>query len=86
MQQSAMRLSQIKGFDKLPPTVCQTLIEQARYFRLQPDEFLFHQGDVWPYVVFVASGEMRWALLSVSSREHVLFMVRPDEAFWAHSF
>ncbi len=86
MQQSAMRLSQIKGFDKLPPAVCQTLMEQARYFRLQPDEFLFHQGDVWPYVVFVASGELRWALLSVSSREHVLFMVRPDEVFWAHSF
>lgn len=86
MQQLATRLSQIKVFDKLPQAVCQTLMEQARCSRLQPDEFLFHQGDVWPHVVFVASGELRWAMLSVSSREHVLFMVRPDDVFWAHSF
>lgn len=86
MPQSVARLSQIKVFDKLPQAVCQTLMEQARYSQLQSDEFLFHQGDVWPHVVFVASGELRWALLSVSSREHVLFMVRPDEVFWAHSF
>lgn len=86
MKQPATKLSQIKVFDKLPQTVCQTLIEQARYYQLQPDEFLFHQGDVWPHVVFLASGELRWAMLSVSSREHVLFMVRPDEVFWAHSF
>lgn len=86
MQQPAMRLSHINVFNKLPQTVCQALMEQARHSQLQPDEFLFHQGDVWPYVVFVASGELRWALLSVSSREHVLFMVRPDEVFWAHSF
>lgn len=86
MQQLATRLSQIKVFDKLPQAVCQTLMEQARCSQLQPDEFLFHQGDVWPYVVFVASGELRWTLLSVSSREHILFMVRPDESFWAHSF
>ena len=86
MPQSIARLSHIKVFDKLPQAVCQTLMEQAHYSQLQPDEFLFHQGDVWPHVVFVASGELRWALLSVSSREHVLFMVRPDEVFWAHSF
>jgi len=86
MRQPATKLSQIKVFDKLPQTVCHTLIEQARYYQLQPDEFLFHQGDVWPHVVFLASGELRWAMLSVSSREHVLFMVRPDEVFWAHSF
>lgn len=86
MQQPAVKLSHIKVFDKLPQAVCQTLMKQARYFQLQPDEFLFHQGDVWPHVVFVAAGELRWAMLSMSSREHVLFMVRPDEAFWAHSF
>ena len=83
---NALRLSQIRVFDKLPGTVCEALIKQARRVQLRRGEYLFHQGDVWPNVIFIATGELRWTILSISSREQVLFTVRPDDVFWGHSF
>jgi CRP-like cAMP-binding protein len=46
---------------------------------------LCHQGDEWPYAVFVARGELRWAILSVGGREQVLFRIETGRTFWAHS-
>ena len=86
MEKKAFRLCQIRVFDKLPESICLTLMKRARRLHLRPNEFIFHQEDIWPNVIFLASGELRWAMLSVSSREHVVFMVRSDEVFWGHSF
>jgi CRP/FNR family transcriptional regulator len=86
MEQMAQRLSQARVFNKLPKATCLNLIKHARRMRLQPGEFVVHQGDVWPKVVFLAEGELRWTMLAVSSREHVLFTVRPGGVFWGHSF
>lgn len=86
MEQKAHRLAQINVFNQLPETECLALLKQARRIRLKRGEFLVHQGDHWPNVIFVAAGELRWAILSLGSREHVLFMLRPDNVFWGHSF
>jgi len=83
---NALRLSHIRVFDKLPGSVCEALMKQARRVHLRRGEYLFHQGDVWPNVVFLAAGELRWTILSIGSREQVLFTVRPDDVFWGHSF
>lgn len=85
MQQKAQRLSKIRVFNKLPESECMALMQQARHLRLQRGEFMVHQGDVWPNVIFLMSGEMRWAMLSLGGREHVLFLVQPDDVFWGHS-
>lgn len=53
--------------------------------RYNPGQFLCHQGDLWPKVVFVVSGRLRWVMLAVSGKEHILFTVEHGQAFWGHS-
>lgn len=86
MEQKASRLAHIRVFDKLPELECLVLMKKARRINLERGEFLVHQGDIWANVIFIAAGELRWAMLSLGSREHVLFMLRPDDVFWGHSF
>ena len=85
MEKMAGKLSQTRVFKKLPEAECAALLELARLQQLTAGDFLCHQGDVWPYVVFLTQGELRWTLLSLSGREHVLYSVQPNHAFWAHS-
>jgi CRP-like cAMP-binding protein len=85
MQQKIGQLSQVRVFNKLPEVECAALLRLARPQQLAPGDFLCHQGDVWPHVVFLTTGELRWTLLSLSGREHVLYSVQPNHVFWAHS-
>jgi CRP-like cAMP-binding protein len=61
---------------------CQLAISR----RLESGEFLSLQDDIWPYLVFVKSGRLRWMLLSAGGKEHQLFTIDPGEIFWTHSF
>ncbi len=72
-------------FGKLPEEEIADLLRLAKRQRLQPGDFLCHQGDVWSNVVFLTSGELRWVMLAMSGREHVLFTVQENHAFWGHS-
>ena len=72
-------------FGRLPPKEIQSLAAQTAPKKLQAGEFLCYQGDVWPYAVFLLRGELRWALLSLSGREQVLFRVTAGRPFLAHS-
>jgi CRP-like cAMP-binding protein len=85
MKKTTLQLSHIQVFDKLPEAEIDDLLRLARRRFLRPGDFLCHQGDIWPNVVFLASGELRWVMLAASGREHVLFTVQPDHAFWGHS-
>ena len=85
MKKTTLQLSHIQVFEKLPETEIVKLLRLARRQLLQPGDFLCHQGDVWPYVVVLASGELRWVMLAASGREHVLFTVQKKHAFWGHS-
>jgi CRP/FNR family cyclic AMP-dependent transcriptional regulator len=40
---------------------------------------------VWTYALLVASGRMRWTMLSAGGQEHTLLVVEPGSVFWAHS-
>jgi CRP/FNR family transcriptional regulator len=85
MDHVAQRLSQTKIFNKFPSAVCIDLARLATVRNLVPGEFCCHQGDNWPYVIFLADGAMQWTMLSIGGREYVLFMLSPDEVFWGHS-
>ncbi|MCJ7700790.1 MAG: Crp/Fnr family transcriptional regulator [Anaerolineales bacterium] len=81
----AQRLSQTEIFNKFPSAVRVDLARLATVGKLAPGEFCCHQGDLWPYVIFLIDGAMQWTMLSIGGREHVLFMLSPDELFWGHS-
>lgn len=73
-------------FSKLPQKELEEIARSADSRWLNKGEYLCMQGDVWPYVVFVRSGKMRWMMLSVGGKEHQLFDLSPNQVFWAHSF
>jgi len=72
-------------FSKLPENERISLLKKASHKKLQKKEYLAHQGDVWPYVMFVISGQIRWAMLATSGKEHLMFNLSKNQAFWAHS-
>ena len=72
-------------FKILPSREIESLAEQAIFRKFQRGEYLCHQGENWPYTVFVARGNLRWAILSISGREQVLFKIAPGQTFWGHS-
>lgn len=61
------------------------LFQEAISKKLVKGQYLTHQGDVWPYVIFVISGQIRWAMLATSGKEHVLFNLEAGQSFWGHS-
>ncbi len=85
MDHVAQRLSQTKIFNKFPSAVCIELARLATVRKFAPGEYCCHQGDLWPYVIFLVDGAMQWTMLSIGGREHVLFTLSPDEVFWGHS-
>ena len=85
MDNLTLQLSQTEVFNKLPNPDLVRLSKLAIPRRRRSGEFLCHQGNVWPNVVFVDSGKFRWAMLSAGGNEHVLFTLKPGDTFWAHS-
>ena len=79
------QLKHIDILQKLPDNDQTTLVQSARRRSLKPGEYLCHQGDVWRYVFWMATGKLRWAMLSAGGREHVLFHIDAGKLFWAHS-
>jgi len=79
-------LTQNPVFSKLPPAELEVLGRIAISRQLQKGQILCFQGDIWPYLVFVKSGRLRWTMLSIGGKEHQLFSLDSGEFFWAHSF
>jgi CRP-like cAMP-binding protein len=86
MQDTATRLSQVPIFRQIPDSDIDALVKSARRLRLKRPDYLVRQGEVWPSALLVTAGTVRWTMLSVGGREHVLFTVGRDEVFWGHSF
>lgn len=85
MNDLATELSNHFIFQTLPQPAIQKLISLGRRQSVQKGSFLCFQEDHWPYMVYVIKGELRWALISISGREHVLYYVEPKQTFWAHT-
>jgi CRP/FNR family transcriptional regulator len=76
----------VEVFNRVPEEKLNRLAHLATYRRLKPDEIICEQGDLWPNVILLITGQLRWSLLALSGREQVLFHIEPDQTFWGHSF
>ncbi len=85
MDELTRQLEQAEVFGKLPKPTCTELAKLAVRREIPRGEFLCHQGYVWQNVLFLASGRMRWTMLSAGGQEHTLFVLDPGAVFWAHS-
>ncbi|MDT8305557.1 MAG: Crp/Fnr family transcriptional regulator [Anaerolineae bacterium] len=86
MDSTTTKLAQLRVFRQIPTKELETLVRCARRIRLSRQDYLVRQGEIWPSVIFLVTGELRWTMLSVGGREHVLFTVGAGEVFWGHSF
>jgi CRP-like cAMP-binding protein len=78
-------LAEKKVFNQFPPELLVEIARRGIHRKLSSGEYLCHQGEIWPSIVMVTSGRLRWVMLSVSGKEHQLFALEPGEIFWAHS-
>ncbi len=81
----ALELGSVKAFRELPRAELDALVKSAHYLKFEPDEFVCHQGDFWHRALYLAAGELRWAMLSPSGKEYVLYTIEPGRVFWGHS-
>ncbi|MBI5035674.1 MAG: Crp/Fnr family transcriptional regulator [Chloroflexi bacterium] len=79
-------LERAEVLGKLPDEARRELTKLAVRRDILRGEFLCRQGYVWTYALFIASGRMRWTMLSAGGQEHTLLVVEPSSVFWAHSF
>lgn len=78
-------ISEKEVFQKLPDFELALLAEHAIQRRLEKEEFLCRQGEVWPYVVYLHQEQLSWTMLSSGGKEYRLFLLGPGDMFWAHS-
>ena len=85
MQKFLDCLSEAPIFSKLTDRERAGLAAGAQEKRYKKDEFVCWQGEKWPFVAYIASGRLEWAMLSPEGRRQVVFGLRPCEVVWAHS-
>lgn len=85
MQKLLDCLSQAPVFSKLTERERAGLAASAAEKKYGKDEYVCWQGEVWPFVAFIASGRLEWAMLSPEGRRQVVFTLRPCEVVWGHS-
>ena len=81
----AHRLSKAEIFNKLPLASCIELANVSTERKLSEGEFGCHQGDVWPYIIYVDRGELHWEMLVADGTKHTLFKLHPGDVFWGQS-
>ena len=85
MQKIMDCLSQAPVFSKLTERDRADLVAGAMERKYNKDEYVCWQGETWPYVAYIASGRLEWAMLSPEGRRQVVFALRPCEVVWGHS-
>lgn len=78
-------LSKAPVFSKLTEHELTNLAEVATEKKYGKDEYVCWQGEVWPYVAYIASGRLEWAMLSPEGRRQVMFALHPCDVVWGHS-
>lgn len=73
-------------FRHLPQEEIINLVDHSISRKILTGEYLCRQGDPWPYVLFLAEGQLSWSMLSDAGKEHQLFKIKTGEIFWGHTF
>ncbi len=85
MSHLADQLAAREIFAKLTSSEQASLVRLARRRAFDKGEHICQQGDIWPYLLFVESGLVKWSMCSLSGQIHTLFLVEPEDVFWGHS-
>ncbi len=72
-------------FSHFPTDVQAQLSDFSLSRKLVEGEHLCRQGEVWPYVIYLAEGQLNWSMVSSGGKEQQLFKVKSGDVFWAHS-
>jgi CRP/FNR family transcriptional regulator len=75
-------LAQNKVFSSLPPSEIQKIETLGIKRKYAKGEFVTYQGDEWPYLLFVRTGEFQALKESRSGRSFVIENFKPGEIFW----
>ena len=78
-------LSKAPVFSKFTERDRQELMKHAMEKKYSRDEYVCWQGEVWPYVAYIATGKLEWAMLSPEGRRQVVFNLNPCDVIWGHS-
>jgi CRP-like cAMP-binding protein len=85
MEALLAKLAKNEVFSKVKKEDLEFLAQSSISRTLRDGEYLCHQGDDWPKVLFVENGEISWALTSPGGKEKILFTIKRGEDFWSHS-
>jgi len=79
-------LSSKEVFRHFPGEELSRLVDWSLSRKISRREYLCHQGEIWPYILFLEAGQLSWSMLSSGGKVHQLFKINIGEIFWAHSF
>ena len=54
-------------------------LQEEIHNKLNLGQYLTRQGDMWLYGMFVITGQIRWAMLVTSGKEHILFNIEENK-------
>lgn len=78
-------LSTVEVFEKLTDKDRQDFSQLAIRRSLKKGEVLCHQGDDWPFVLYVSNGALRSMINSPDGRSYVVSTWEKGDVFWAHT-
>lgn len=85
MSHLADLLSEAEVFNQLTSKERAELSRLAVRRSLKKGDVLSHQGDDWPYVLYIASGALRSVIHSPDGRSYVVSLWEKGTVFWAHT-
>lgn len=85
MQELAILLGNAEVFGKFTIAQKQRLASLAVRRVIEREKKIFWQGDHWPNVMFIASGQLRSVIYSSDGRSYVVSTWEQGDEFWGHT-
>jgi CRP-like cAMP-binding protein len=86
LQANSSLISENPLFENLSQSNLNDLTQAAIRKTYQAQEILVHQGDVWPYLFFVAAGEINARKESPEGRVFIATTLKSGDIFWGLAF
>jgi len=65
-------LSSKEVFRHFPGEELSRLVDWSLSRKISRREYLCHQGEIWPYILFLEAGQLSWSMLSSGGKVHQL--------------
>lgn len=73
-------------FTKMKPDAVQTVIDRARIRQVPDGKYLVHEGERWPHLFMIETGETEAIKVSREGRRLVALTFNPGDVFWGLTF